>query len=404
MEKKQNAFDHCQDWREFDFSRLQSNPLYFYVGSGLSAAAGLVGWEEMACIVWWYRKRYEKGSPGRCPSNGSESARFLQRFVTQPMSKGSRVRILSRPSTDPRALGRTVLLNLILRRRAPRTKLTHKDGKATQDPKQPQRSRCGEEPSGEDFALHSLVWRAGCHGVLTPNYDMFLEHAYSLFHGPGLRSYRPTADFLRYIMTNPKFVLKLHGDINDIGTMQLNPRQLWSGRRPGQFRRDDLKQVYATALQRGHMVYVGVGFRDDTIVQLHKYWRDNNDNKKPSPRRLRVALLPRWEIKDIKEDLRQLGASKDLFDDVLFLTYGSEARKGAQARMPTNHIRDHVYDPVREFLSHIVAVRMHDRRDWHATDEARDIFHQVFLSQAGHVPKQNFKTEPWTCAGLPVRR
>ena len=274
---------HAQAWTGFDFSLLSSGPLYFYVGSGLSIASGLVGWDEMACMVWRYRRYYE----GEDVATGllkwldakdkaeraRENARFLQGSMPQE-------------GKEHNAFGRTALLNLILRRRAPRTRFSvPKTRDANWEPlpdekQQPEeRSRYGQEPGAEDFALQSLVWRSNCHGVLTPNYDMFLEHAYSLFnHGSALRSYRYNATFLRYIFSNPRFVLKLHGDINDIGTMLLDPELLWGGEPPHNGHPNDLKEMYKTALMNGHMVYVGARFRDDTIRKLHEYWAAARDS------------------------------------------------------------------------------------------------------------------------------
>ena len=119
-------------------------------------------------MVWWYRKHYEKDkSLGPCPSRkGKKNAVFLDEFVKDE--------ILSRDS-DEHTLGRTVLLNLILRYRAPRTKLSMENSKEPHPNLAKDRTNCGKEPDAEDLVLQSLIWRAKCHGVLTSNYDMLLR-------------------------------------------------------------------------------------------------------------------------------------------------------------------------------------------------------------------------------------
>ena len=183
--------------RDFDFSRISSGALYYYVGAGLSMAAGLVGWHEMVCQIWRYRKYYEKDKDlDRCPKNSARSdEKFLEEFVqgkTEPKDATS-PRILSHESgdiaTEQRALGRTALLNLLLRYRGPAVYLKHKGKRAARDTTRGERPRAGQEPSQEDLAVQSLIWRSRCHGVLTTNYDLLLEHAYSASgFGTSLRS------------------------------------------------------------------------------------------------------------------------------------------------------------------------------------------------------------------------
>lgn len=374
---------HHSPWTRFDMSLLSTGQLYFYVGAGLSIASGLVGWDEMARMVWRYRTYYE-GVKSPCPPqrDADTNAEFLQRLLEERDSK--RPPIMSHNSKDPRAFGRAVLLNLILRRRAPRTRLKEEEGKAIPDDSQPrhERSRYGQEPSAEDFALQSLVWRAKCHGVLTPNYDMFLEHAHSLFHhGSALRSYRYNANLLRYIFSNPAFVLKLHGDINDIHTVLLDPRLLWRGS-PHGGKPSDLKKVYATALARGHMIYVGLGFLDQTIEKLHMYWRRYWRMQQRGSHYLRVALVPRWEFESRVFDKIK---KRDLFQDIFFLTYETESPG------------QHPSHAVQAFLSRLVEVRRGVRAAPQADDdEAADIHRQMFEVRPGDDPKQHFQTKPWT--------
>jgi SIR2-like protein len=370
--------DH--DWSKH-VSQLKSGRLYFYVGAGLSTAAGLVGWEDMAHILSWYLEHYEK-DPGVRPwlsePSAEENAKFLEDFVNEPRPS-KRARFLSRKTADPRVLGRVALLNLLLRYRAPNTKI----GGTGESPaaKYNERERCGEEPTKQDLELQSLLWEANCHGVLTSNYDMLLEHAFSLYdHGAALRFYRYDADFLRYVMSNRRFVLKLHGDINDIRSMQFNPTTAWKkgGKLAGKHGYD-LKMVYSTALREGHMVYVGMGFRDSTIVELHKYASNHLSSN------VRLALVPRWELNRITEN--------SLFNDITFLTYGTEK--------PFSVDRARA---VREFLEQLVEARNYGtHRKWRPCREASDIRDQIFLSGSER-PKQTWWTQEWTCRGVRVRR
>ena len=371
------GLDHSCYWKdfvfgktsatEFDFSQIKSSHLYFYVGAGLSMSSGLAGWGEMASMLWSYLKDYEKKRSLRtCPcDDGKDNAQFLDEFVTEPENpeNSSSKRILEHESKDPRSKGRTIALNLILRLRAPRTILDMEERERPFRRVKWDRTRCGKEPNAEDLVLQTLIWRTHCHGVLTSNYDNLLEHAYAIFnHGAALRSYRYNADFLRHIMTNPKFVLKLHGDINDIGKMQLSPERAWTDDKLFAPYRRDLKNTYIEAVQEGHMIYLGMGFRDETIIRLHKAWR----KRKQASTNLRLALIPRWELRRIKNDL---GTRQELFDDVLFLTYGSDD--------PDPVVRDY---SVREFLSQIVEARSSYKRKQNVCPEATAIHRRMFLS------------------------
>jgi SIR2-like domain len=361
-----------KSWRKFDFARLGSGPLYFYVGAGLSmSAAGLVGWAEMAWLIWLYRTKYEGAAeepPGR---TAKKLGSYLQSFLAEPEDG---CQILSRDSKSPKALGRAVLLNLMLRYRGPRFELFLPKGAKEPVPKiTKHRPRPGAEPSAEDLTLHSLVWRSRCHGVLTTNYDMLLEHAYSLYqHGAALRSYRYNANLLRYLLSNPRFVLKLHGDINDLATMEFDPDAAWVPGAPFRNRYGgQLKEVYHAILQRGQMIYIGCGFQDATIRELHKFHlrkrrrRGDTTEQRSRP----VALVP---------DSLQL---RTRFDEIEFLTY------------PRGRYRE-----VREFLEQIVDARSDLEDTWQACAEASDIRMQVFRPTSPELRlRQNLSTEPWTC-------
>ena len=193
-----------RDYAEFDFERLRSHPLYFYVGAGVSQSSGLLGWAALVHAVEQYRKHYEAWPEEASPSQTADAqSAYLQRFVTEEA-------ILAHGSLDDRAFGRLVLLNILLR---------HRPGKA------------GTMPELITLAaddLHSLIWTCWPHGVFTTNYDVLAERACPPTQSADLRVYRYFAGFLPYILSNPRFVLKLHGDVNDIATMLFDPVSAWS--------------------------------------------------------------------------------------------------------------------------------------------------------------------------------
>jgi len=141
-------------WQEFDFSRLASDPLYFYVGAGFSIGAGLVDWNELACMIWWYLEHYEKKEDlAGCPPDDAEAnAQFLQSFIEAIDDTGKHP-ILSRESKDPRGLGRTALLNMMLRYRAPSLPLQSRDCRAQRIPGAGPRHRPGKEPNKEAASI-----------------------------------------------------------------------------------------------------------------------------------------------------------------------------------------------------------------------------------------------------------
>lgn len=385
MTRTDSANRHAQiyPWRDFDFSRIASGALYYYVGAGLSMSAGLVSWHEMVCQMWRYRKCYEKEENlGPCPDDSEESnEKRLEEFVQAEttLKDNKLVRILSRDSAndanEEKALGRTALLNMLLRYRGPVVQLMPQANDAVPNEDEDLRQRAGQEPSQEDLAVQSLIWRSRCHGVLTTNYDLLLEHAYSASgFGASLRSYRYTADFLRFILSNPQFVLKMHGDINDLRTIEFRPKSAWEGGALSEdkgSRGEDLKRVYGAALNRGHMIYLGCGFRDETIQRLHRSWQ-------PIPQAgllSRLAIVPRNEITDgriVPSDYR----------DIEFLTWHGD---GATE--------------VRLFLERIVSERSALGRPAPACPEASDIHEQVFMSREVAELRRRMATEHWTCKG-----
>ncbi len=119
---------------------------------------------------------------------------FLDWFLRLPTTAGeAKTPVLSRAAasqeSEVNVLGRVALLNMLLRRRAPRRRWApSNDGRAVVTEPEPPRLRPGEEPIEEELTVHSLLWRSRCHGVFTSNYDLLLEHAFSLYrHGSALR-------------------------------------------------------------------------------------------------------------------------------------------------------------------------------------------------------------------------
>ncbi len=379
-----NASRHGKPWRPSDCLGLANGSLYFYVGAGLSMGAGLVGWEEMTATVFAYLRTREQDNVKRrlaqlsSAAAGDKRARIqgqiLAEFLEQRDKK--KERLMGRDSTDPRALGRAVLLNLMLRYRKPAWEWQVDKSRLTRGTKR--RARPGEEPSAEDLCLHSLLWRAKCHGILTTNYDMLLEHAFSVFaHGAALRSYRYSADLLRYLLSNRQFVLKLHGDINDLGGMLLDPQQAWTRRAALSTRKQgqNLKRVYAACLERGHMVYVGCGFRDETIKHLHAFARQRSHALNSG--HCRLALLPL----DVFRSLRSLWS--ELFGGITCVTFKKNA-----------------FAEVRTFLERIVDARAATHVPA-ACQEATELREAFFRASAGPGPKR-WGTSLWTCISKPV--
>lgn len=367
-----------RDWNEFD--SLATDPLYYYVGAGLSIGAGhstgggLAGWHEMACLIWRYLDGYErKEGLERCPDNTSEQIEdFLDRFVKGENECAQR--ILSRESgeqepPDQRAFGRAALLNMLLRILGPCCQWASDGGKAVANGG-PGRLRGGCEVEAEDLALHSLLWQSGCHGILTSNYDLLLEHAFCItYQRTALRSYRYTAVLLRYILSNRRFVLHLHGDINDIATMEFHPSRAWrEGSLSGEGGRgDDLKRVYRAALERGHMIYLGCGFRDETIRRLHDTGRE-----KAVPERRRLALVRGSEVERGEIKLAE-------FPGIEFLTWDDPSE-------------------IQRFVEQVAAVRKDTGLGGFPSLEATDLHGQLFM---GAGLGQHYCTEPWTCRHLP---
>ncbi|MCH8149472.1 MAG: SIR2 family protein [Planctomycetes bacterium] len=384
MTKTHSASRHAQiyPWRDFDFSRISTGTLFYYVGAGLSIAAGMVGWGEMVCQIWRYLNYYEKQKEFKSFLDGSPESneKFLEGFVQAEtkLKNGKSVRILSHDSAfdadEDCALGRVVLLNLLLRSRGPSVYLTIRQGEAIPDPEKDPRQRAGKQPSPEDLALQSLIWRSHCHGVLTTNYDVLLEHAFSASgFGTSLRTYRYTADFLRFILSNPHFVLKMHGDINDLRTIEFRPISAWDrgGLSKEEGRGEDLKRVYQTALDRGHMIYLGCGFCDETINQLHKSWQPTSHAGLLS----RLAIVPQNEITHGSIDPTN-------YPDIEFLTWDGDATS-----------------EVRSFLERIVSERSKLQSLATVCPEASDIHEQVFMSREAHELRRRMATEHWTCKG-----
>ncbi len=151
------------------------------------------------------------------------------------------------------------------------------------------------------------------------------EELQALYGGPEpsfLRSYRYDAEFLSFILSNPQFVLKLHGDINDINTMLLDPDRAWDNGALSGSRGDRLRTTYSSAAGLGHIVFVGAGMRDRTILELHSAWKSSGIERREGLRF--VALVPEGELDTIREELQDaetrqvIGRADDFFDEIDF--------------------------------------------------------------------------------------
>lgn len=298
-----------KQFNSLEFSEFASGPLYAYVGAGLSMNAGLPSWTGASNAFVKYLHRYadDKAPVNLDPEEVLGS--FIERAFTD---KGSERKYTDGNVDDDTAFGRAAVINMVFRFREERDASIDNDSFSGRAP------RAGRPPAMEDLYLHSLLWRIGVHGVLTPNYDVLLERAFEFFdHHKDVRIYRYDAAFLPYILSSPRFIVKLHGDVNDIRGMLLHPSNAWSndGTLNGQYG-DECAAVYKSMLSKGSMIYLGNGFRDRTFYELHSRWLDSPDQAKGQ----RVAILPEWEIEDIRDYwANDMCCGGEILEDILCL-------------------------------------------------------------------------------------
>jgi SIR2-like protein len=374
--------DH--DWRgpfaRRELTRLASGRLFAFVGAGLSRGAGLVSWAEMAEAIHAFRRQYEGCSPEPFPVDATGYEDVVGKFVgLAQQERGCHA-----------TLGRLAFLNMLLRRRKPRVRW--RDFGVELESGGP--GRWGQEPAVEDLLPHALVWKTRCQGVFTTNYDCLLETAYAVYgYGTALRTYRPDASFLELLLTNPRFVLKVHGDINDAAGMIVRPFGTWGigesgedgegedgesgkdGKDAGSL--DDVVEAYGTALNLGHMVYLGCGFQDRGFLRFHRRALAVEHGRAPHRSPIRLAFVPRGEVPAI---VHALG---DADPDLLLLTYGEEA-PGAALRM----LLEEIVGLRSEVVPEPVSV------------EADDIHKRFFVDPPRTARGRRMSTRPWT--GFPT--
>ncbi len=359
-----------KSWRDYDFSRVANGRLFFYIGAGLSRAAGLVGWKEMAEEISQFRRSYEGDRFDRPPEEDQarENAAYLRRFIEEKDSTGRP--ILSHGSESTRTFGRTVFLNFLLR---------CKKGEFDQPPGSLQLI------TEDDLELHAAVWKAHPQGVLTTNYDMLMEEAFGLVtpskriglygHPASLRTYRYYARFLRFLLSVPRFVLKLHGDIDDIGTMLFDPDTAWNCGQPlGGTAGRDLCRAFDAALQVGHIVYIGCGGRDRTFRRLHTW-----PSRAKSRPYQRLFFAPSGEVENIVKDM---GIATE---NLTFLTYDS-SRSQIDSSFATSELRCFLEELARRTGS----------RPHLFSEEAASIWNQI---ASGRTPRREWITKEWDLAG-----
>ena len=350
-----------------------------YVGARLSQAAGLLGWNELTAAISHFRQSHE-GDTGDNPPQDDEAlqnATYLRQFIGEKDSTNRP--ILSHDSESIRTFGRTVLINLLLR-------LPKVNPDASFDtPRGSLRSLVER-----DLEFHSAVWRTQCQGVFTTNYDMLIEDAYRLArpweridlycHTEGLRTYRFNAQFLRFLLGVPRFVLKLHGDIDDIGSMLFDPETAWDDDNPlGGQAGSDLCHAFSAALHAGHMIYIGCGGRDRTFRQLHT-WRDRASH---GPYQ-RLFFVSATEVPNIVEDM---GSA---IDDLVFPTYGS---------VDDQHHSSLASTELRAFLNELIYCT--ESRPQFYSREAVDLCQQL---TSGGPSERHWVTTAWDVGGIQIRR
>lgn len=303
--------------KEHDFiphELAKSVPMYGYIGAGLSMNAGMPSWWQMTDMLITYLTDVECAG---CRDDyrfqdEADICRFMQLFAAESATvNGKTYPILSAESDDPRVFGRAAILNMAFRYRHGNRQMLLPGGK----PNPRFRPRAGKPPSSEDLAMHSMLWSAGIHGIITPNYDVLLERAHSFYnHVEDVRSYRYNAEFIGLVRSSPRFVLKLHGDINDLSSMCLDPVSAWtrSDQLGGTFGKR-IKRFYSEINRDSIIVYLGLGFRDHSIAELHRAWRKTN-----SSGGMRIAVMLRSEMANTLASWDALPGGRSTFDDILF--------------------------------------------------------------------------------------
>ena len=286
---------------------VAARPLYAYVGAGLSMSAGLPSWHGAAEAICKYLTRIE-GVEASCnyyQSSSIEAA--LDDFIKLnyiDSDSGQDISVFD--VVDKRLFARAAVINMIFRYRAPVG-----GGRGYLHP------RIGQLPSAEDLHMHSLLWRFGTHGIITPNYDVLLERAFDFYdHHGDVRVYRYNAAFLPFVTSSPRFIVKIHGDVNDIRTMIFSPSSSWRDSQTlGGLYGARCSKAYNTMLAQGSMLYIGNGFRDYTFYHLHKRWRSSPDFCTG----LRIAIIPKWEVENVKACWESNEWDEAVLDDILFI-------------------------------------------------------------------------------------
>lgn len=337
----------------------------------------MVAWNELLRELERYRVQYEGGGAAAVPQDDAlANSRALQRFVDEE-NAATGIRLLSRSSGDVRTFGRTVVLNMLLRLRRPSC---------------PERSLGVLTP--KDMTAHQLVWHTRCNGVFTTNYDTLLEDSFHLAplntraeengHSGPLRIYKYSAEFLKFILSVPRFVLKLHGDVNDLGTMVFDPASAWNdGGRLGPPHGTALLTVFQHASEVGHMVYVGAGLRDETFKRLH----GPRMTSKPEPERFEsVALVPEWEVERIA---RELGNSSVMLEKINLLTYADDGLRGGRASVQ--------HQETQAFLNQLRTQRR-DCAFGTFNEEALDLYQQM---RKLSTMRRKYLTHEWSAMACP---
>jgi hypothetical protein len=122
------------------------------------------------------------------------------------------------------------------------------------------------------------------------------------------------------------------------------------------------------------MIYLGCGFRDETIRQLHGNWRYD-----PWSPYCRLALLGGKYLHGATDEIK--AAHLHGIDLLTFCDVGE----------------------VRQFMKEVVSARSGARERWSACPEASDLHRQLFLGSDPTQAKRNFTTEPWSCRGVALR-
>jgi hypothetical protein len=205
---------------------IHQNNTVLFVGAGLSMQAGFPGWEELIVhMIEW------------ADNLGLIDSREEREELKQLVKKGELLLVASE------------LRELM----TPRDYLTFMKSKFRDESKKP-------------AVVHRLLPEIGFQAVLTTNYDVLLESAYTLPGSNRPRTYTQE-DAAELATLNSKkefYILKVHGDIDRIDTVVLGRRDY----RKIMFENKAYRDFFKTLLQSRTVLFAGYGLKDPDLEMI----------------------------------------------------------------------------------------------------------------------------------------